>query len=485
VLADLRSLQGVQRIALHGLGADEVAELMTAIAGHQLDADAIELAGEIAAETDGNPFFVGEILRGLSESGVLVFDEASARWSIDPSAGIAMPESVRDVIERRVQRLGEESLEALRLAAVVGREFDLELLSAVVEIDEARLLDDLEAAVAASVLAESSDQVGRFRFVHALINQTLYDGLGAMRRARMHQRVAQALEQVYGADPEHFGELALHWRLAAVSVDKAKAAHYAFEAGRRALDDLAPAEAVKYFTDAVEQIGEVDSRERCEALIGLGEAQLQTGVAAFRETLLEASRIASELRDGELAARASLANNRGFFSALGAVDDERITAIERAIELDDPPNPARRARLLALQAQELAWDADFARRWALAEEAIELARGAGDKRALADVLVSASSAPRPRRRSSCEPPSQMRWSRPPTSWAILHFVLRQPTASLSSVPDEGSSHAAKRRSSVCSGSQQSWGGPVSSGSPRSRPRGWRCCEATWLPASAS
>ena len=105
-----------------------------------------------------------------------------------------MPESVRDVIERRVERLGEESLEALRLAAVVGREFDLELLSAVVEIDEARLLDDLEAAVAASVLAESSEQVGRFRFVHALINQTLYDGLGATRRARMHQRVAQALE---------------------------------------------------------------------------------------------------------------------------------------------------------------------------------------------------------------------------------------------------------------------------------------------------
>ncbi|MGO9490402.1 MAG: ATP-binding protein [Solirubrobacteraceae bacterium] len=391
VLADLRSLQGVQRIALYGLGADEVAEIMTALAGHQLEADAIELAAQIAAETDGNPFFVGEILRGLSESGALVFDEASARWSIDTSAGIAMPESVRDVIERRVERLGEESLEALRLAAVVGREFDLQLLSAVIEIEEARLLDDLEAAVAASVLAESSEQVGRFRFVHALINQTLYDGLGATRRARMHQRVAEALEELYGADPgEHFAELALHWRLAAVSVDKTKASHYALEAGRRALNNLAPAEAVKHFTDAVEQTADADSRERCEALIGLGEAQLQTGLAAFRETLLEASRIASKLQDGELAARASLANNRGFTSALGAIDDERITAIERAIELDDPPNPARRARLVGLRAQELNWDHDFARRWALAEEAIELARGAGDKRALADVLVSAS-----------------------------------------------------------------------------------------------
>ena len=386
VLADLRSLQGVQRIALHGLGADEVAEIMTAVAGHELEADAIELAGQIAAETDGNPFFVGEILRGLSESGALVFDEAGARWSIDASAGIALPESVREVIERRVERLGEESQEALRLAAVVGREFDLELLSAVVEMDEARLLDDLEAAVAASVLAESSDQVGRFRFAHALINQTLYDGLGATRRARMHQRVAQALEGLYGADAaEHFGELALHWRLAAVSVEKAKAADYALKAGQRALENLAPAEAVKYFADAAEH-GGADSRERCEALIGLGEAQRQTGIAAFRDSLLEASRIASELGDAELAARAALANSRGYTSVIGERDEERLAAIARAIELDEPPNPARRAQLLASEAMELSWDLDFARRKALADEALALARSAADMGALAAVL---------------------------------------------------------------------------------------------------
>ena len=221
-------------------------------------------------------------------------------------------------------------------------------------MDEARLLDHLEAAVAASVLAESSDQVGRFRFAHALINQTLYDGLGATRRARMHQRVAQALEELYGADPaEHFGELALHWRLAAVSVEKAKAADYALKAGQRALENLAPAEAVKYFADAVEQTGDADSRERCEALIGLGEAQRQTGVAAFRETLLEASRIASELGDAELAARAALANSRGYTSVIGERDEQRLAAIARAIELDEPPNPARRAQLLALEAMEL------------------------------------------------------------------------------------------------------------------------------------
>ena len=225
VLADLRSIEGVQRLALHGLGADEVAQIMTVVAGYELDEDILQLAGQIAAETDGNPFFVGEILRGLWESGALTFDEASGRWSVDRSAAIALPESVREVIERRVERLGDEALEVLTQAAVIGRVFDLELLESMLDIEESRLLDHLEAAVAASLLAESSERVGQFRFAHTLINQTLYEGLGATRRARMHGRVAQALEDLYGEDPaEHFGELALHWRLAAVSVEKAKAA---------------------------------------------------------------------------------------------------------------------------------------------------------------------------------------------------------------------------------------------------------------------
>jgi len=388
VLADLRRAHGIQRIVLHGLGADEVAQIMSAVAGHELDKDGLELAAQIAQETDGNPFFVAEILRGLDESGALVFDEETGRWSIDRSAGIALPESIREVIERRIERLGGESMEALRLAAVIGREFDLRLLCVALDVDEAGLLDRVEAAMAASVLAESSEEVGRFRFVHGLINQTLYEGISATRRARMHQRVAEALEELYAANPgDHLAELALHWRLAAVSVDKARAADYAMRAGQQALEKLAPAEAVKLFADAVELLGETDSRERCQALIGLGEAQRQTGDGAYRETLLEASRMAAGLEDAELAARASLASGRGAApSTYGAIDEERLGAIERAIELDDGRNPARRARLLAIKAQELSYDADFERRRALAEEAIALARSTGDTKTLADVL---------------------------------------------------------------------------------------------------
>ncbi len=391
VLADLRRFDGVERIGLQGLAVEDVQAMTAAAAGHDLDADGVALAAEIAAETDGNPFFVSEILRNLSESGMVVFDEQQGRWRIDRGSGVALPDSVREVVERRVTVLGSGVRQTLTLAAVIGRSFDLRLLAQLVEVDEVELLDQLEAAVQASLLRESTEHVGRFAFEHALVNHTLYEGLGASRRARVHQRVAEALEEVYGSDSEEqLAELALHWRLATVSLDRDKAARYSLRAGQRALASLAPSEAARLFGDALELLDSGASAERCEALIGLGEAQLQTGIAEHRETLLEACAVASELGNAELAARAALANNRGFASAAGDVDLDRVAAIERTLELDDPPQPARHARLLSLLAQELTFGPEHtARRWALANEAIALARDAHDPATLAEVLLYA------------------------------------------------------------------------------------------------
>ena len=390
VLADLRRIEEVDRIALEGLGAGEVSEVMAAAAGHELDADALVLAEEIASETDGNPFFVGEVLRSLVESGRLLYDPATRRWSVDRSAPLGLPESVRDVIARRVERLGDEAQETLTLAAVIGRSFELELLERLTDSTEGELLDRLEAAVAASLLDESTERVGRFRFVHALINQTLYERLGATRRSGMHHRVALALEELYGQDPgEHDLELAFHWRLAAVAGDRSKAAHYAARAGRRALDSLAPGEAAKLFGDALELLGPLEEAERCGALIGLGEAQQLMGDPAYRATLLHAAQIASSLGDADLAAAAALANTRGFTSLIGDLDDERVDAIERAIELDDRTDAGRRAQLLALESQELLYEHDRTRRQAQATEAIALARDIGHPRIRARVLQHA------------------------------------------------------------------------------------------------
>ena len=116
---------------------------------------------------------------------------------------------MRDVITRRVERLGRETHEVLTLAAVIGRSFELELLGRLVETRESELLDRLETAVTASLLDESAERVGRFRFVHALINQTLYEGLGATRRSSIHHRVAVALEELYGQERDRRAGVAL------------------------------------------------------------------------------------------------------------------------------------------------------------------------------------------------------------------------------------------------------------------------------------
>jgi predicted ATPase len=357
-----------------------------AAAGHELDADGLALAGELATETGGNPFFVTELLRNLTESGAITYDETAARWSVDLAAVSNLPASVREVIEHRVDRLGADARETFTIAAVIGRSFDVALLTELVEIPDSLLLDQLEAAVGATLLHESTDQVGQFTFEHALINHTLYQGLGATRRARLHHRVALALESLYGTDAEeHLTDLATHWRLAFVTIDTAKAAGYSTRAGRHALDSLAPTEAAKLFSAALELLRPQDAAERCEALIGLGEAQRLTADTSYRETLLEASRLASDLEDGERAARAALANSRGSQpSATGQVDHERVAAIERALELDDDPN--RRALLLSLQALELVYEHDPHRRRALAEQALNLARETGNPRTTARVL---------------------------------------------------------------------------------------------------
>jgi class 3 adenylate cyclase len=390
VLADLRREEGVERLALRGLGEEAVASLMAHAAGHELDAIGLALAREITAETDGNPFFVGEILRHLTESGALV-QAADGRWELVRELdSLGLPQSVREVVHRRVERLGEECRQVLTCAAVIGREFDLELLARVVDVGLDRLIDLLDAATEAALLLERSERTGAFCFAHNLINHTLYDALRPTRRSRLHRRVAEALEELCGDQPgDRVSELAWHWTAATAPVDPGKALTYTRMAGERALQELAPDQAVRWFTQALELLERapgMGAAERCDLTIQLGEAQRQAARPEFRETLLRASRLAAELGDADRAARAALANSRGFASAFGTVDHERLEALERAIALDERTEPARRARLLALQAMELQFDPDHERRRALADEALALARRSDDDRILPYVL---------------------------------------------------------------------------------------------------
>ncbi len=392
LLADLHREQGVQRLKLTGLEAEDVLALMEAVAGQDMEEEGRELAREITRETAGNPFFAGELLRHLTESGAIVHEDGG-RWRlVGEASDLGLPQSVREVIGRRVERLGADARTALSAAAVIGRDFDLDLLVAVADLPEARLLDLLDEAVGASLLQESSERAGRFTFTHALVQHTLYEDLGRTRRARLHQRVAEVLEEQCGDEPgERLGELATHWAAATVSANPVKALRYARQAAERALEALAPDEAVRWYRQALELYDQTpggDRRERCELMIGLGEAQRQTGNRSSRRTLLDAAGLAAELDDVDRLARAVLANTRGFTSRFGAVDTERVRTLEaaaRALPDDDP----RRAQVLALLASELHYGGDPARCRELAAEAIEIARAAGDEAALARTLSDA------------------------------------------------------------------------------------------------
>jgi len=395
LLAALHREQGVERIKLIGLDCEDVLALMEAAAGHELDEDGRALAAEITRETAGNPFFTGEVLRHLTESGAIV-QQDGGRWQlVGDVAELGLPQSVREVIGQRVERLGSDARTALSAAAVIGRDFDLDLLLAVLEFSEDRLLDLLDEAVAASLLKESAERAERFTFTHGLVEHTLYEDLGRARRARLHKRVAVALEEQCGDEPgERLGELAGHWAAAVVSADTAKAIHYARRAAEHALAQLAPDEAARWYRQALElydQAPSGDRCERCELLVGLGEVQRQVGNPEFRQTLLDAAHLAGELGDTDRLARAVLANNRGWFSQLGAVDSERVQALEAAAEFL-PDDDSRRARVLALLALELHHAGEPARCRALAAEAIEIARAADDPSALAHTLTNASMA---------------------------------------------------------------------------------------------
>src|SRR5262249_25092978 len=127
MLADLRRDPHVTRLAVDGITADEVAELLERSAGHELEPQGVELANAIHAETAGNPFFVGEVIRHLVESGSLV--QRDGRWTSDTTlADVGLPEGVREVVGRRITRLDEPTQRTLSTAAVIGQEFTLPVL---------------------------------------------------------------------------------------------------------------------------------------------------------------------------------------------------------------------------------------------------------------------------------------------------------------------------------------------------------------------
>ena len=199
VLGDLVTEPATTQVGLSGLGDADTVTLLEDAVGHAVGASGAALARRLRRETEGNPFYVKELLRDLEDSGHLLEERALRRLASDPQ-GLEVPLTVQHVVSQRVARLGPEVVRALGTAAVLGRAFDFEVLARVAETPETALLDALDAACDAGIAAAVRDHPGRFSFSHALVAHALTEAIGPLRRQRIHRRVAEVLEAVAGDD---------------------------------------------------------------------------------------------------------------------------------------------------------------------------------------------------------------------------------------------------------------------------------------------
>jgi tetratricopeptide (TPR) repeat protein len=301
LLADLGRDRLFTRLSLEGLDRPEVATLMAAHTGHAVPAGLVEV---VHAETEGNPFFVEEVVRHLLESEVLAGGDG--RWTspVKPEE-VGVPEGVREVILRRLARLSEPCRLALSQASVLGREFGFELLRAMTGLDEESVIAALEEALAAHLIVETGSGADH-AFTHALVRETLYEALSAPRRQRLHARAAAAIEASPMCDSEEgIAALAVHYRLAGPVVDAAKAIEYSLRAGEHARQLFAWEEAAAHW-DGAEQLmrrAGSDPADRARLLTALAELAAVVGDLASQIGYLErALALWSELGEQERAA---------------------------------------------------------------------------------------------------------------------------------------------------------------------------------------
>ncbi len=389
-LADLRRDSTVmERVPIRGLDVESVATYVAETADQSLDEQEAELVRMLHEETNGNPFFLGEVLRHLVEGGVIFREDG--RWQTRLVPGEEdLPEGVRDVITRRLSRLSEDANRVLAIASVVGPNFSMRVLEPVFAEgrDSDAMIDALEEAARAGLIAEASG--GSFTFSHALVRQTLYSELSSARRMRLHRRVGEAIETL-AESHETRTALAHHFAEAALDGGIAKAADYALAAGKEAIEHLAHEEAVAHLKRGIEVL-ELDSppdrTRRVELLIALASAHRELG---DRESAGEAALLAAE--DARAIGSAeNLALAARAYPGIGGMykPDPIVRSLcEEALEALGDGGPALRATLLARLAQYEAFAEHSGPTGLLvAKQALELARETGEPEPMIAALSS-------------------------------------------------------------------------------------------------
>ncbi|PYT02497.1 MAG: hypothetical protein DMF60_21220 [Acidobacteria bacterium] len=308
------SRQGLSaRIVLRGLTEPDVARFIEMTTGIK---PAEHLVRTVYQQTEGNPFFLTEIVRLLVVEGQLEHPHSRT------STSTRIPEGVREVIGRRLDQLSDKCNRLLTIASVIGREFSLDALEPLSDTSGDQVLELLDEALAARVIIEVPGVIGHYRFVHALIRETLYDEISIARRVRLHRRIGEVLEKLYSNNLEpHLTELAYHFFQASPAGNSDKAVGYAIKAAERATSLLAYEEAADHYEHAISVLElqePPDDQQRGKLFLALGDAQKKAGnVSRARESFLQAADLARKVRSPEHLARAALGLGTSLSAAIG------------------------------------------------------------------------------------------------------------------------------------------------------------------------
>jgi predicted ATPase/class 3 adenylate cyclase len=394
VLGTLRREVTFHRVLLRGLPSDDVVAYLTALSDEEPDASVLAgrraLADALHRETEGNPFFIGEVMSHLVESGKLFWDGKHWRANVTSTSELGIPEGVREVIGRRLSAVSAGCNRMLTVASAMPAGFSWEVVRATVEGDEAALLDALDEALAARLIRErEGGAAASYEFTHALIRQTLYGELSAPRRVLLHRQIGERLETLHAANPAaHAAELAHHFFQAAPGGDVGKAVDYAVRAGERAIAVAALDEAAGHFDRALqalelEQGG--DPERHCRVLLAL--AEVHGRLAALDASRAEAGRaaaLARSLGSAELLALAALHFGDEHYPAL-QLDEARVRLLEEALAAFGSEENELVVRLLRRLSIELAF-VDAVRAEQRADQAVAIARRSGRPGVLAYAL---------------------------------------------------------------------------------------------------
>ena len=400
-LAAFRKEAGVERLALRGLDRDDVRSLLESFVSHALDAADEAVARTLHAETEGNPFFVRQMIGNLIETKAFV--RQGDRWVLTSPVGeLGVPEGVREVIGRRLSRLSPVVNELLAGAAVVGREFDVHVLAAITGHTEDDIVNALEEALTTRLIREVPARLGRYAFSHALIHATLYEEISTNRRVRLHRAIARSLEHA-GAD---VGEVAYQFYEAASLGDADEALQWAQRAAEDATGRAGYELAVHWYERALEieeMLDPPDHGRRAAMLVSLGRARNDAGaVLIARSDFVAAAALARQAGRPDLLARAAV-HYGGRWP--GIVDPADTVGLALLVEADTAlPATDSPLRVAVLDAQ-VSWASRSLDRAAMlrpAQQALAMARRLGQPygifRALLNCQFALNGAARPAER---------------------------------------------------------------------------------------